>query len=76
MTAWKNLHFRPPILRPEDGRCSHLVLIRWPKNLERTPMVGRFVMTPKEPSNYFFVSGSLSLLELNNFDLEWTEVLE
>lgn len=54
VVEWKNLHFRPPVLKDAiigGGRASNLILIR-EKGIPDTTFAGYLLIKPKRPRVY------------------------
>ena len=76
MTAWKNLHFRPPILKPlkpfKDSRFSDKILIRDVPT--KKVVLGYIVLRSYDDSFYHMVVSGLEETEMIDEFYEWTEV--
>lgn len=75
--SWKNLHFRPPILKKRilDGVSTDPVLIR-DMNGSAVPFVG-YIMLRNSDNSFYHVCGR-GVMEHQAVDnlVEWTEVPE
>lgn len=75
MTAWKNLHFRPPILKKlEDDRVSEKILIR--TTASKSVVLGYIVLRSYDDSFYHLVSRGYEEMLMVDPYYEWTEVPE
>lgn len=75
MTAWKNLHFRPPILKPAgEHRASGKILIRDVPS--KKVFLGRIVLRSYDDTFYHMVVPGLEETLMIDEFYEWTEVPE
>ena len=73
MSVWKNLHFRPPILKPiENGRVSDKILIRSIPG--KGVSLGHIVLSPYDDSFYHMVLHGYEETMFPDTLYEWTEV--
>lgn len=74
--SWKNLHFRPPILRRPvvGGKSSEYVLIR-DLQQNRPPFVG-YIILRKDDNRYHVCGQGCSEQRVLGKFIEWTEVPE
>ena len=75
MSVWKNLHFRPPILkRPVvGGKASDPLLIRDLKQ-NRPPFVGYIILRKDDDSFYHVCGQGCKEIPVLERLIEWTEV--
>lgn len=74
MTAWKNLHFRPPLLKPYDNdRASDLILIRSVRMPKQT-VLGRIILRSYDSSVFHLAATGYKEISLVGSQTEWTEV--
>ena len=80
MTVWKNLHFRPPILknRVGDGVFSQPVLFRrvLPEGRKEIPYSGYILIRDFDDSFYRVAGRGCVEHEEIDYMIEWTEVPE
>lgn len=75
--TWKNLHFRPPILRTPvvDGISSEPILIRDTQQ-DRPPFVGYIILRKSDDSFYHVCGQGCREQKVLEEFIEWTEVPE
>lgn len=74
--TWKNLHFRPPILKEGiigGGRASELLLIR-SKGVPDTTFAGYVLIKPMLPSEYRICGRGVIEHSVLPSQIEWMEV--
>lgn len=75
MTAWKNLHFRPPILKKlDDDRVSDKILIRTLPS--KDVILGHIALRSYDDSFYHLVSRGYEEILMVDPYYEWMEVPE
>lgn len=75
--TWKNLHFRPPILkgRVVDGWSSDLLLIRL-ENKPETTFAGYLQIRKSDPAMYYTCGRGILEHAVISSRIEWMEVPE
>ena len=76
VAEWKNLHFRPPVLKDSiigGGRVSGLILIREVGTPETT-FTGFILIKPKRPNEYRICGRGCKEHPVVPSQIEWMEV--
>lgn len=78
VAEWKNLHFRPPVLKDSiigGGRVSDLILLRYAGVMETT-YAGYLLIRKTDPNNYHICGRACKEHPVVPSQIEWMEVPE